>query len=146
MKSFFIELFEYGHNINQQLAEIFILNRERTSEKSVKLFNHILNAHQIWNNRIEPKQPPFEVWGDHPAEEWMLIDKSNYENTLLILENYDLGSRVNYIRKGQAFSSSIRDILFHIVNHSTYHRGQIATEFRLIGIEPLASDYIHFKR
>ena len=146
MKSFFIELFEYGHNVNQQLADIFILNRERTSEKSVKLFNHILNAHQIWNNRIEPKQPPFEVWGAHPAEEWILIDKSNYENTLLILENYDLGSQANYVRKGQAVSSSIRDILFHIINHSTYHRGQIAIEFRLVGIEPLMSDYIHFKR
>ncbi|HTE28447.1 DinB family protein [Flavitalea sp.] len=146
MKDFFKELFDYGHSVNQQLAEIFTLNRERTSEKSVKLFNHILNAHQIWNSRIEPGQTPFEVWADHPIEKCKLIDNSNYENTLIILEKYDINNRIDYKRRGQAASNSIRDILFQVINHSTYHRGQIATEFRLKGIEPLVSDYILYKQ
>jgi uncharacterized damage-inducible protein DinB len=146
MKNFFRDLFDFGHNVNQQLVEIFVTNSEQTSAKSVTLFNHILNAHQVWNNRIEPVETPFEVWGGHPIEKWKLIEKSNYENSLRILEKFDLNKLINYSRKGQAFTNSIRDIFFHIVNHSTYHRGQIATEFRQNGIPPLVSDYIFYKR
>ncbi|WP_209331385.1 DinB family protein [Lunatimonas salinarum] len=34
----------------------------------------------------------------------------------------------------------------HIVNHSTYHRGQIATLFRESGLQPVVTDYIMLKR
>jgi uncharacterized damage-inducible protein DinB len=37
-------------------------------------------------------------------------------------------------------------MLFHIVNHSTNHRGQIAVDFKSNGITPLGLDYIHYKR
>ena len=47
---------------------------------------------------------------------------------------------------GQAFDNSVRDILFNVINHSTYHRGQIAREFREYGPEPLVTDYIFYKR
>lgn len=43
-------------------------------------------------------------------------------------------------------SPKIKDIMFHIVNHSTYHRAQIATELKDHGIEPLKTDYILYKR
>ncbi|QLH28398.1 MAG: hypothetical protein HWD63_02710 [Candidatus Parvibacillus calidus] len=39
----------------------------------------------------------------------------------------------------------MKDIIFHIINHSTYHRGQIAMEFRQSGLEPLNTDYIFYK-
>ncbi len=144
MKTFFKELFEYGYHFNQKLGDAFITNPDRISEKSVKLYNHILNAHQIWNNRIEPKQPALGVWEIHPIQNCKDIDKINYENSLLILDKFDLNDTINYTNtKGR---NSIRDILFHIVNHSTYHRGQIATEFKQNGIDPLVTDYIFHKR
>ena len=37
-------------------------------------------------------------------------------------------------------------MLFHFVNHSTYHRGQIASNLKEHGIEPLVTDYIFYKR
>lgn len=48
--------------------------------------------------------------------------------------------------KGDAFQNTVKDILFHIINHSTYHRGQIAANCKEYGIEPLMSDYIFYKR
>lgn len=147
MKPFYKELFEYSHHFNQKLASIFDESPTKTSEKSVKLFNHVLNAHQIWNNRIEFKQTAFGVWELHNTQDLKNIDKTNYEQTLQILDKFDLNETVNYSNsKGQAFSNSIRDILFHIINHSTYHRGQIATEFKIQGLDPLVTDYIFFKR
>ncbi|MGH2564754.1 MAG: DinB family protein [Ginsengibacter sp.] len=146
MKQFFKDIFEYGHYFNQKLSDIFIQYPDKTSEKSVKLFNHILNAHQIWNNRIEPKQPILGIWEIHPIESCKSMDKTNHENSLLILDKFDLDNTVNYINtKGQSYSNTVRDILFHSVNHSTYHRGQIATEFKLNGLEPLITDYIFYK-
>lgn len=147
MKSFFKELFEYSHHFNQNLFDVFEDNKDKTSVKSVKLFNHILNAHQIWNNRIDPKQPEFGVWELHEIQELKNIDRTNYEQTLQILDTFDLTEIINYSNsKGQTFVNNVRDIYFHVINHSTYHRGQIATEFRQNGLEPLITDYIIYKR
>ncbi|MDG3584117.1 DinB family protein [Galbibacter pacificus] len=146
MKQFFKELFEYSHHFNQELSDIFIDKPDKTSEKAVKLFNHLLNAHQIWNNRINPEQPTFGVWELHDTKDLKNIDKINYEQTMQILDKFDLNGNLNYTNtKGQVFNNSIQNICFHIINHSTYHRGQIATEFKLHGIEPLVTDYILYK-
>lgn len=147
MKQFFKELFEYSHHFNQKLSDVFNDSPDKTSEKAVKLFNHLLNAHQFWNNRIEPKQATFGIWELHSVQDLKNIGQTNYEQTLQILDKFDLNETINYSNsKGQAFSNSIRDILFHVINHSTYHRGQIAIEFRLHGLEPLVTDYTFYKR
>jgi uncharacterized damage-inducible protein DinB len=48
--------------------------------------------------------------------------------------------------KGQTFENSVRDILFHVANHTTHHRGQIVAAVRQVGGEPFASDFILFAR
>ena len=147
MNAFFKELFEYNHHFNQKLISVFEENPNKISEKPVKLINHILNAHQIWNNRVEFKQTLFGVWDFHNTSDLKNIDKSNYEQTLQILNKFDLNESVNYTNsKEQAFGNSIRDILFHIINHSTYHKAQIVTELKNQDLIPLNTDYIFFKR
>jgi len=147
MKQFLKELFEYGYHFNQKLGDVFNESPDKTSDKAIKFYNHILNAHQIWNNRIEAKQPTYGVWKIHETRDLKRVDKSNYKLTLQIIDKIDLSGTINYTNsKGHTFSNSIQDILFHIINHSTYHRGQIATEFRNNGLEPLVTDYIFYKR
>lgn len=148
MKHFFEGLFEYSHHANQKIAEVFLhTNPEKISEKALKLFNHILNAHQIWNNRIEPMDQTFGVWEIHSTEELKAIDAKNYEQSLLILDKYDLSETLSYSNtKGAAFHNSIQDMLFHVINHSTYHRAQIATELKQQGLDAPATDYIFYKR
>lgn len=34
----------------------------------------------------------------------------------------------------------------HVVNHATYHRGQIASFFRQLGLKPIGTDFITFAR
>ncbi|HLV62152.1 DinB family protein [Galbibacter sp.] len=147
MKRFFKELFEYNHHFNQMLSDIFIENPDKTSQKAVNLFNHILNAHQIWNNRIHHEQASFGVWELHDNQDIKNIDRINYEQSLRILEKFVLDDSIGYSNtKGHTFNNRIQDIYFHIINHSTYHRGQITTEFRLKGLDPLNTDYIFYKR
>lgn len=147
MIPFFKELFGYNHHFNQQLVTVFTDPATLTSEKSIKLFNHILNAHQVWNSRIVQDRKPFGVWEIHPSHELKEIDRVNYINSVKILDQADLDSAIKYTTsKGDAYTNSVKDILFHVINHSTYHRGQIATEFKQNGMEPLVTDYIFYKR
>lgn len=147
MAALYKELFDYNFYYNQKLVEVFVDNSDLLSEKAVSLFNHMLNAHHIWNHRIEGKRLLYGVWELHETSELSDIDKTNCEKTLDILGTIDLDAMINYKNtSGNAFSNRARDILFHIINHSTYHRAQIATEFRRCGLEPLVSDYVYYRR
>lgn len=147
MKTLFKELFEYNHHCNHQLAVIFENNHDKISEKSMKLFSHVLNAHHIWNSRINGNEHAYTVWEVHDTRLLKMINASNYEETLHLLEKTDLAAMLSYTNsKAQTFSNNVRDILFHVINHSTYHRGQMAADFKYSGLEPLNTDYIFFKR
>ena len=147
MDPFFKELFEYSHYMNQRFIESFMANQSSLPESCVKLMNHVLNAQHVWNSRIENKESTAGVWYIHNNSDLAKIDKFNFEDSLDILKKHKLESEVQYTTtKCDIFKNTVRDILFHVVNHSTYHRAQIALDFRSNGIEPVSSDYIFFKR
>ena len=147
MKDFFKELFEYSHHYNQKLIEVIQNNPDNISDKALKIFSHILNAHHIWNNRLIGNIPKYGVWQEHAPDEMIFIENQNFEESLRILKTLELNENIDYRNTlGKNFNNSIRDIIFHIINHSTYHRAQIATEFRTSGLEPLMTDFIFYKR
>ncbi|SHN33887.1 Uncharacterized damage-inducible protein DinB (forms a four-helix bundle) [Cyclobacterium lianum] len=147
MKDFFEDLLLYGHDCNQRLWTAMMDNRDSIPERSLKLYNHLLNAHQIWNNRIDPREPLPGVWDSRAVEGELEIAQTNHAHSLAILQTYALDKVIHYSNsKGQKFTNQVRDILFHLINHSTYHRGQIAADFRQHGLSPLVTDYIVYKR
>jgi uncharacterized damage-inducible protein DinB len=59
----------------------------------------------------------------------------------------DLEQTVIYSNtKGQRFCNSIREIIYHIVNHGTYHRGNISAMIRQLGYQGTSTDYIYYLR
>lgn len=146
MKSYFSDFFEYTHHFNHKVINLFT-GLDSVPEKSLRLLNHTINAHEIWNARIENSLPSVGVWDIRPLESLRAINDRNYENTLQIIENHSLEEMVSYANsQGAAFMNSVGDILLHAANHSTYHRGQIATDCNEHGITPLVTDYIFYKR
>jgi uncharacterized damage-inducible protein DinB len=146
MKENFIELFEYNNHFNQKLIELIVENQMITSERIQKLLNHLINAQQIWNARILGLEQ-FQVWQINEWSQLPSIDSNNYNTTLKIVNNHDLNASIEYANsKGDVFSNKIKDVLYHVINHSTYHRAQIATELKQNGIEPINTDYIFYKR
>jgi uncharacterized damage-inducible protein DinB len=146
MNDFFNHLFDYNHDANQRLWHALYTNKGAISEKSLTLFGHILNAHQIWNNRIEHRHAAFEVWQRHDLDSCQPINNENYAHTSDILRTLDLNAAIEYTRQGKKYHKTVSEILFHMINHSTYHRAQIATEFRQSGLTPLSSDFILFEK
>ena len=146
MTSFFRELFDYNTSVNQELIEQLIQLSPNAPEKALYLQNHIINAHQIWNSRLS-SGIAFGVYEIHSNTDLSKLDKENHFTTQTLIEQIDFKLMVNYTTgKGEKFSSSVRGILFHVINHSTYHRAQIAAALRTSHIEPLNSDYIFYKR
>jgi uncharacterized damage-inducible protein DinB len=147
MKIVYKDLFEYNHHMNQKVIQSFIQHNDKASEKSVKLINHLLNAHQIWNNRIDPKEDVSSVWQIHSLGKLKEMDTYNFERSLEILEKTKSDSELQYTNtKGLTFKNKVKDVLFHVINHSTYHRAQIASDFKESGITPEVTDYIVYKR
>ncbi|MGN0001839.1 MAG: DinB family protein [Sphingobacterium composti] len=146
MKDKFNELFAYNYEMNKQVIQLITQHEPTISEKIIELISHTINAHQIWNARIN-KEEEFGVWQLNSWENIPTINAQNYDKTINILQNNNLSTIVSYRNsKGEQFNNKIEDILFHIINHSTYHRAQIATECRNLGIKPLVTDYIMYKR
>ena len=146
MKAFFKDIFEYHHYFNQELAKQMIENENSLSEKTIPLFSHTINAQQIWNARITNKKK-LGVHQIHSLPECMKIDTANFKETLKILDEYKLDKVISYSNsRGKEFNNSIQQILFHVANHFSHHKGQIISDLRQNGITPLITDYIFYKR
>jgi uncharacterized damage-inducible protein DinB len=58
----------------------------------------------------------------------------------------DLSTRLAFTYfSGKPGTVSLVDALFHVVNHSTYHRGQLAWMLRQVGSAPPPTDFTVFK-
>lgn len=89
MKSFFKELFEYTYNFNEKVIDSLLGGAGAIPEKSLQLINHTLNAHEIWNGRIEEKPGTIGVWDIRPPELLRNINLINYQTSLEIVDKYD---------------------------------------------------------
>lgn len=147
MNVFFNQLFDYNFYCNKKLIET-CLALDKVPRKSVELFSHILNAHHMWNARIMEKQADYGVFQVHDIKDWGDIHYENQRNSFEITTNaVDFEKRIDYENtEGRLYISNLQDILFHIINHSAHHRGQVSVDFRQNGIEPIPFDYINYKR
>ena len=142
MKSLFKDIFQYHRDVNQEIGELLLQNREKISERSIPLLSHNINAHKGWNYRINGQLVSFP-FDDLDIEDALELDKENLIASMAILENRDLNEVIHYQGlDGTKFQNTICDILFHVANHHTHHRGQIISDLRQNGIAPPVTDYI----
>jgi uncharacterized damage-inducible protein DinB len=91
-----------------------------------------------------------DAWQFFPIEESIKqLKQTNMEwmNILDGLKDENLEKRIEYKNtKGEVFVNNMKDILMHVINHSTYHRAQIAQLIRQNGGEPAKTDYIVYQR
>jgi len=140
------DLMEYNHHANQQFIELFT-ERGFREEEAIRLFSHLINAHHTWLARIQSKPPMFDIWEIHLVNSFAQVDKNNHQSTFKLLAEQNPDQMVEYNNSsGKRFRNSLQEIFTHIVNHSTYHRGQLARICRQTGYNPPATDYIFYKR
>lgn len=147
IKNFFSDLLMYNFQSNLKVWQIINENKHQLPSRTLFLFSHIQNAHHIWNYRIIKKEALYKVFQEHSIEPLNILNQNNHDITQQIIKENDLNTPIQYTNtKNETFTNTIQDILFHIINHSTYHRAQIATLLRQENINPPITDYIAYKR
>ena len=125
------------------------LNQGEPPSRSLRWMAHIIGAEFLWLARLRGTASRLPVWPDLSLEECRAALKE-LSPALLEFDLNRLGPlarRVSYVNsKGEPWSSTVEDILTHLVIHSAYHRGQIASDSRNAGQEPAYTDYIHAAR
>jgi uncharacterized damage-inducible protein DinB len=116
----------------------------------VQLLAHIVSAELLWLERLrqEPQsQPVWPEWSLEQCEARSPEVGALWRKYLEALAPEDLDKTVSYKNsKGEPWTSTVEDILTHVVLHSAYHRGQIATQVRAGGEQPAYTDFIHAAR
>src|SRR5207249_358578 len=100
---------------------------------------HILWAEWIWLMRWKGRSPKSVF---DPAEfatvsvlraKWSEVEREQAE-FVAGLRDESLGSVIEYVNtRGETFAYPLWQMLQHVVNHSTYHRGQITMMLRQLG-------------
>jgi uncharacterized damage-inducible protein DinB len=105
---------------------------------------HIFQADRVWLSRVEgtPRSTLFD-----PEETWTLDSLSEQWADVAARwrvwaeHTDDFGAVLRYKNlAGQSHELPLWQLVMHVVNHATYHRGQITTMLRQLGHEPIGTD------
>ena len=79
-------------------------------------------------------------------EKWTGLEKERSQLLDRLTES-DLSRSISYTdSRGRLLSMPLWESLFHLINHSTYHRGQLASKLRQSGKVPPSTDFVIFCR
>jgi uncharacterized damage-inducible protein DinB len=154
------ELYAYNAWANEQViqsitgisSEVFEQDL-KSSHRSIRgTVAHIASAEWIWLRRWKGSSPrqllsegEFTTVGKAVAR-WKEIEIELADFTRQLKES-DLERVFSYTTtEGKEFSNILWQAMQHLVNHSSYHRGQIAALLRQTGQTPQSTDLIKYYR
>jgi uncharacterized damage-inducible protein DinB len=161
MREYLLQLSHYNLWANQKLVAL-ISKDQSIWEKEVKSsFNtiastilHITDAQDIWLSRLNGQSlgvwPSSDAAGQTSADIARSLIQSS-ENFFMFLDVQLPTFPTKIIQykdmKGFSHANTVEEIVAHTMNHSTFHRGQVITMLRELGVDKLNStDMISFFR
>ncbi|HEV2177414.1 MAG TPA: DinB family protein [Terriglobia bacterium] len=119
--------------------------------KPLDYFAHVLGASRIWLARFSTADPKgIDVWPKPTLAQCRdAVDELRQGWTAVLDRLTPEGLAQNLVyrnTKGVEFSTPIVDVLMHLVMHSAYHRGQVASAVRAAGGKPALTDYVAWVR
>ncbi len=154
------DLFAYGVWANALVFKAADVLPDDQQGKSVEssfpsvagTLGHIVGAEWVWLRRWLGESPTaFPDWVVKPRVPDLRTRLSEVERERAAfvagLADDDLGRPVSYLTlSGKPFTDPLGHLMQHVVNHSTYHRGQVATQLRHLGHKPPSTDLIVYLR
>lgn len=142
------ELFVYNDWANRRIVAALKSNR---SEKSRKILAHLLITEAEYYERLYGKDSTgFDFWQNLSLEECGDLAKENagrFERLLKQFDDEGLGQTASYkTSEGVSYENTFREILTHVLFHSSIHRGNIILKMREDGFAPPKIDYIIYLR
>ena len=113
---------------------------------------HIYGAEWVWLERFQGRSPSSLPDTSQFKDVASLQERwTEFEPRLLTfvrgLAQADLDRVMEYkTLKFGVYKNPLWQSMQHLVNHGTYHRGQVTTLLRQLGAEPILTDLMHFYR
>ena len=113
---------------------------------------HILSSEWAWLERWKGRSPKqmLDPLGFADVEtlraRWAQVEQDQ-KNFLGTLTNGRLAADLQYVNpQGETVTLPLWQQMLHLINHSSYHRGQVTTLLRQVGAKPVSTDLIAFYR
>ncbi|MGA9407017.1 MAG: DinB family protein [Bacteroidota bacterium] len=153
-------LYEYNYWAKERmlgavdsLSEKLLYNDLKTSFGTLHgTIVHICAAEDVWLQRLTgTRSPNFLKVADLPdynavKAKWQEVEKGMLTYVHSLTEEQLLQTFTFLNVKGEPVSNVLWHALQHLVNHGTYHRGQITSMIRQLGGTPVNTDLIGFYR
>jgi uncharacterized damage-inducible protein DinB len=148
MKQYFLKLYRYNAWSNKRVLGTLQKQNVR-DEKILTIMGHTVAALFLWLHRIKGlPAPDVKLWGEYSLEQLVELAEKAGKEWLEFVESTDNFNREltyrNYVN--EPYTNNVENIMIHLVNHSSYHRGQIAMLLRQKGFEPINTDFITYDR
>lgn len=157
---YFRHLFSYTEWANARIIDAIrgLTDEQRTRRLESSFPNihatlaHVGMAEWIWLRRWKGESPTQRPWWDEAPGLETVVEQihgieSERRQYLSTLKDEDVAKGITYtMMSGQEYTTRLADLFAHVVNHSTYHRGQLTTMLRQVGATPPATDLIVFVR
>ena len=150
------ELYDYNHWANQRVLsamtpltdDMFTRNMGNSFVSLRDTLAHILGAEWIWLERWLGRSPNALLSAsDFPTlqalqRRWAAV-RLNQNQYIQTLVPDRLNDDVSYTNtRGERYSYALWRQMLHVINHSSYHRGQVTTLLRQMGAEPVGTDLL----
>lgn len=146
MKEFFLDKFEFDHYSNKNWIAKLEEQEDLLPEFSLQSMAHIINTHHTWIRRLLNKPVESDLWDPLPLRFFERLDQTNFTETIDFLEKYELTEKVNYTSsEGVKLSKQVSDVLYHVLNHSNYHRAQIVMTLKQHQLEYPTFNFIAYR-
>ncbi len=126
------------------------LQQARHADDAWREYTHILAADAVWIARLEQQPQTVAIWPTLAPEavDALRHDITTQYNAFIArLSLQDLDTMAPYVNStGRSFSTSVGEILLHVLLHSQYHRGKVNQLLSAGGHAPAAVDFIAFVR
>jgi len=161
MKNIFIQYCSYNLWATTSLVDTIKNLSEKEQHAEVKssfpglykTLMHLLEVENNWWRRLNGHEKTDASNEKHPyqlAEVGALLHQyqSRWIDWILAIEEKNFYKQVNYKNlKGEPFKQPLFQILLHIFNHGTYHRGQLVTILQQLNIQNIPqTDFIVWTR
>jgi uncharacterized damage-inducible protein DinB len=136
MHNSFIKQFEFEYWSNGTILKALRQLKEK-DDRAMLLFSHLLSSHSMWLSRVNKTDFTCTLFQERTLDECEVLMQQNLDGWKKYLSNTstnDLQVPIEFMAAWETNPSKrrmkIEDALIHIINHSSYHRGQIIASIK----------------
>lgn len=161
MKQLLVQYAHYNFWANQRITDAILNLSDEVVHKEIpssfpsifKTLHHLMEVEEVWWQRMKlyenPVQPGQPYEGNLLELTTQLVNSSRrWKEWVDVATEAALSHEFIYKNsKKDQFKQPVHEMLMHLFNHQTYHRGQLVTMMRMAGITAIPStDLISFLR